>query len=349
MVLSRLTALAFACLIPAMAMGDTLKFKNGDSLTGTFVREEDGKIVFKSDVVGEITVPSDEATVITPADTLEVPAPSEAMADVNSGMAADEGEISPPPDAPEGEGDEESEKNAFDKGVLKAKSYVDYIVPEGWSGKFNFGVSYVDTSTTSQAWNANLTAKKDSGLNHYGVYAFYNFTSQKDANGVQSKTLDKWGGGFTYSRDLTERWFLQSDTDYLRDLVKNINHQVTETVSLGYKVINEEDFTFSLLPGVAGQYIDSEGFNEHWLFYGTFGDELMYRFNETFRVEQDAGIRVSPLNVNDYQAYFNAAFVAKLTDWIDASLNYQYTYDTTVGPGGVKGEQQIIFALGVPF
>lgn len=344
----RLTALAFVGLLPALALADTLKLANGDTLTGSLVSSNGEQIVFKSDILGEITVPADKAEIVTPPVSQDVPTASEAMADVNSGLASDEGEVSAPAATPE-EKQAEEDKNAFDKGVLKAKSYVDYIVPEGWSGKLKFGVSYVDTKTTSQAWAASLDAKKDAGKNHYGVYAFYNFTSQVDQNAVQSKTLDKWGGGFTYSRDLSERWFLQSDTDYLRDLVKDINHQVTETVSLGYKVVNEEDFTFSILPGVAGQYIDAQGFNKHWIFYGTLGDELMYRFNQTFRVEQDAGIRLSPENTSDYQVYFNAAFIAKLTDWIDASLNYQYTYDTTVGPGGVKGEQQIIFALGVPF
>lgn len=331
------TSLAFV-LLSCATFADTLQFNNGDTLSGTLVSNEGGTIVFKSDIIGEIAVPADQATVVGASI-------SEAAEDVVSAAAADGGETVDPSLGDSGE----EENNAFDKGVMKAKSYVDYIVPEGWSGKVNLGVSYVDTNTSSQAWTAKIAAKKDAGKNHYGVGAFYNFTSQTDSAGIEEKTLDKWGGYFSYSRDISERWFLQSDTDYLRDLVKNINHQATETLSLGYKVVNEEDFTFNILPGIAGQYIEAEGFNENWIFYATFSEELMYKFNETFRVEQDAGIRVNPTDTSEYQLYANAAFIAKLTEWIDASLNYQYSYDTTVGPGSNRGEQQIIFALGVPF
>lgn len=45
---------------PAAAEPDVLVFKNGDQLTGKVVRGVGGNLVFKSDVVGEITVPLDK-------------------------------------------------------------------------------------------------------------------------------------------------------------------------------------------------------------------------------------------------------------------------------------------------
>src|SRR5215471_13221432 len=39
---------------------DFVVFKNGDKLTGTLERAVGGSIIFKSDVVGEVTVPMDK-------------------------------------------------------------------------------------------------------------------------------------------------------------------------------------------------------------------------------------------------------------------------------------------------
>lgn len=43
-------------LLPAFSRADSITFKNGETLTGTWEQVEGGKIVFKSDNVGEITV-----------------------------------------------------------------------------------------------------------------------------------------------------------------------------------------------------------------------------------------------------------------------------------------------------
>ena len=51
---------AFAAGIPLLAQTkpapDTITFTNGDHLTGTFVREDGGKVLFHSDIAGDITV-----------------------------------------------------------------------------------------------------------------------------------------------------------------------------------------------------------------------------------------------------------------------------------------------------
>lgn len=339
----RIIALASLALTVAVVRADVLEFTNGDRISGSFVSEEDGMITFRSDLLGELTVSADSAKVLFASD-------GEA-ADAAAAIEAQALGAAPTPDEPteKQRKDVKEEADDFNAMVDRFREKFQSYIPQGWTGNFRFGLSFVDTNTSTEAWNLNLRASKKSGLNNYALRAFYNFSKQTQTNGTTNKTLDKWGGGFVYSRDLSERWFLQSDTDYLRDLVKNIDHQVTQTVSLGYKVYDTETFKLSLLPGVAGQYLEAQGFNERWLGYVTFGDEMSYIFNSIFRLEQSAGIRLNPTDTSEYQWNANLAFISKLSDWIEASLNYQYTYDSTVGPGKVRGEQQITFALGIPF
>src|SRR5258708_29907231 len=45
---------------PAAPPSDVVVFKNGDQLTGTLVRGVGDSVIFKSDIVGEVTVPMDK-------------------------------------------------------------------------------------------------------------------------------------------------------------------------------------------------------------------------------------------------------------------------------------------------
>ncbi|MGH9593789.1 MAG: DUF481 domain-containing protein, partial [Bryobacteraceae bacterium] len=55
-----LIALALLCCAVSVAGADTIVFKNGDKLTGTFVRADGAKVTLKSDVAGEVTVAADK-------------------------------------------------------------------------------------------------------------------------------------------------------------------------------------------------------------------------------------------------------------------------------------------------
>lgn len=51
--------LALMC-VSGVALGDTVTFKNGDKLTGTFVSVRGGNLALKSDVLGDVSVPLDK-------------------------------------------------------------------------------------------------------------------------------------------------------------------------------------------------------------------------------------------------------------------------------------------------
>jgi len=76
LVLLSLIASPFAQLASAQekpgAITDVVIFKNGDQLTGKFVRSTAGNIIFKSDVVGEVTVSLDKVKELRPSNSYVV-------------------------------------------------------------------------------------------------------------------------------------------------------------------------------------------------------------------------------------------------------------------------------------
>lgn len=322
---------------------DMLKFPNGDILSGDLIAVEDGVIVFANPLIGEIRVPADEVELVrTEADPATAPTPAEVA--VATQVAA---ELTAAPDAEEAETEEE--RSAFYRGVDQARDYFNYIVPGGWTGRLAFGVAFTQTNIKTEDWNLNLRARKESGKNRYRTHGFYEYKTQTNQANVTTRQLDKYGANFTYQRDLYDKFFLQSVSGYQRDRVKQIRHEATQSLGIGYRIYDTDKLKLSITPAVTAQYKDGPGIDRRWIGYTTLFQELSYQFNDVLRVEQTAEGSVNPTRTSEYEYGLSIALIAKLTDWIDASLSYENNYDATVGSGGNRREEKIIFALGIPF
>src|SRR5947209_3877310 len=66
---------ALACLATLPVKADELRMANGDHITGTFIKHVDGKIFFKSAILGDIAIPDNQAEIVlAPVATTSTPA-----------------------------------------------------------------------------------------------------------------------------------------------------------------------------------------------------------------------------------------------------------------------------------
>ena len=310
--------------------------------------QENGVITFSSPMLGTLQIPEADAEVQTQQEASEEvsgPAiPTEATQMADAGGAPETVSES---DSETAKAEQQAED--WDAKIAEWKKAFETIIPEGWHGKISLGYTYTNSNSRKTAFVTKFNAKMDDDVHHYGIRAFYEFGDTVNSNGVKSVDTDKYGGGFNYKWDFEKDWFLTSDTSYLKDQVRDIQDQLTETVGVGYRIFNEEDLKLSVTAGISGQYNDVAGTAQKWYYYGTAGNSFEYHFNKYFRVEQNAYIRMDPSDTNNYQYNFYLGGIVKLTEWIEASLSYNANYDNIVGPGTKKLEENIIFALGVPF
>ncbi|WP_309384493.1 DUF481 domain-containing protein [Cerasicoccus frondis] len=336
-----LTSLA----ICSLASADTLVLNNGDRITGSLISQGDGVITFRSDLLGELSVPDTNATVELP--EAAPPSTAEAAAAVNATTASTK--------APKKKEEPMSEKkqeevNMVTQSILDAQSWMDEnVIPEGWSGKLSFGFSYLESNTDTTAINFDLNGKKDAAPHHYAYDIYYQYSRQTQTNGGVNKNQDQYGAEFEYDYDISELMFLNTSLSYLRNQVKDIRHQADLDIGLGFHVINNEDMTLDIIPAYTLQYKDAEGVSQKWYNLATLKESYVYHFSEIVRFEQTAYGSIEPGDTNNYQYGFTAALISKLADWVEASLAYELTYDNTVGTGGVKKEQQIIAGIGIPY
>lgn len=336
--LKRITILA-ACLTAFAALQTTasaaiVTLKNGDRITGEILSQADDSITIKTELFGTLTVPAADASIeLTEADK---PATEEATA-----TAATEDQPS--------EALTPEQVSEFHAAVARAREWVNGIIPEGWSGRFSLGANFTETSSKTTGLTTALNAQKDSGDNHYTIFAFYDYKNSVNQEGVQDKQLDKWGGGFKYRHDLGEHFFFLSNSSYLRDQVKDIRHEFTQDIGIGYYFYNDADMILYVAPAFTPQYKDAEGVGKKWYYMATVLQEFKFKINESVRIEQSAQGSIEPGDDNNYSYKAKIAAITKLTDWIDLIVSYSYSWDNTIGEGGSKREQIATVSLGIPF
>ena len=188
---------------------DQLVFPNGETLTGTIVKEEGNIVTFKSPYLGTIHAKKSETTVIqdksTPptlstldSDLSEAETPTTPSKDADKAIT----EASPPP------ADAEENKPWWKR----------WKKPDNWSGKATVGISerwgQKDTEDINLA--AELEIKKPK--KNYKWSAYYDYGEQDG-----EKNTDMYGAEYRYRYDLTERTFLQATTIYTHDGIKEIH------------------------------------------------------------------------------------------------------------------------------
>lgn len=340
-----LVCLASIALLHAEEEKITLQLSNGDRLQGALIETTETAYIIQSPILGRLEIPRDQATVVQP-EVLEIPTEAQMMVatdDPSLGLAETTEEAA---DLPE-------ERTLSERVADTWQDWVSSVVPEGWSGRASFGLAQTNTTSKKFEITTRLTASKTSGLNTYTPRLFYNYTRETSVAGVTSTTTDNYGAGFDWRRNLDDyinnRWYLESDTGYRVDEVKNIRHEATQFLFLGYKLWDTDDLKIDVSAGPGLRYIDAAGFDQKWLFLPAIRQSISYKLNSILRFEQSGTYAINAGNVNQQSMTFNAGLIAAVSRVFDVALRYSNQYDTIVAPGALKTEERITLAIELPF
>ena len=243
----------------------------------------------------------------------------------------------------------------FDKDESWLEAYREFVhsaVPENWDFLFKGGLDYKNTSskTISYAFSFDGHTAWDD-LNDFKFNAYYEYAAETPESGVKSSTVDKYGIGTNYKRylEIENTWYLTNMLSYGVDTIKGIKDQVDEMVGMGrtFKFL-EEKLVVNLAVGPAGRYINAYDYDQHWAALVTLNQDLVWDFHEYARLEQNFYIGENVLNVHQYNAIFGIGLVFKLSDLINLSARYSYSYDAINSSEAQKSEQRIILGFEIP-
>jgi putative salt-induced outer membrane protein YdiY len=328
----RLLLIALLCVPAARAV--ELHLKNGDRITGQLVGRENGHIVFRSPILGELRVPHDQAVVVdtpqTPVESLAGIPPSAATLP-KPGTGATAVIADPSPKSPP------------------------------WRGKMEFGFLQQTGRKDNVQVSLRADAERTAGPNSYRAEARALYGEQ-----YEETTSDRYDGLFRWRHELGPRTFSQLQSSYTKDRVKLIDDNAEQNVGVGYRILQKPRHSGSIGVGVTAQYRRAVGVESGTNYLGELFEDYSYRLTGRLTITQDASILYSPDersryvstgqgfiptddSATNYRLRFNSALQGKVSERVSLNLRFEYEFDNAILDPKAKVDQRLTTSIGYGF
>ncbi|HPC93854.1 MAG TPA: DUF481 domain-containing protein [Sedimentisphaerales bacterium] len=336
-----LTAICLG-LLSAMVQADELYLKNGDRLTGTLVRLTDGKLVFKADAAGEVTVAL--------ADVLTFSTTGPAEVHLKDGTVLSQPILAAEPGT-----------FAIDTGTtLRAQTFqlADLASmnpppkpPVKWTGSISAGVTATSGNTSTEAVNANISLARRSEKDRTTASADYARGKQEDPDtGEERTTEDWWRAKAQYDYFFSKKFFGFVNGSYEKDAIAELDRRVVVGGGAGYQWIESPRTNFSTSVGLASLY---EKFDNATDSNSELSAQAGYNFdhqlNNTVKFLHDLTYYPALEKFSDYYLTTTAELRASLTKTMFASFKTIFNYDATPAEGRSSTDVKYIFSVGMTF
>ncbi len=340
--LQKLIVLLFVALLVGSSYGDELILKNGDRLTGKIVHLVDGKMLFKSDVAGEVTVE------LTNIQTLSSDEPITVNLKDKTGLnqklvGADAGRFGVA-------GSDSLAAQQF--AVADIISINPPIKPAPkWTGDVSVGITSTHGNTKTEMISANANATKRTEKDRMTVNADYAKGQQEDPVTKETVTIeDWWRAKGKYDYFFSKKKYGYIDGRYEKDAVAELDRRMIVGVGGGYQWIESENMNFSTEFGLASLY---EKFDNQTESNSEISFQVGYNFDKKLRknIKFTHDLTYYPAidKFSDYYLTTTAGIRADFTEKIFATFKAIFNYDETPAVGRGNTDTKYFFGLGYRF
>jgi putative salt-induced outer membrane protein YdiY len=313
-----LTLLAASLSLSLVCDGAVVELVGGDRLSGKIVAKDNASITLETRFLGRVVVPASAVAKVT--DDAPVAAKAEPPL--------------PPPSPPT-----RPPQSGFWARVNPLA---------GWKSNLSVGLGYLSGVKDSRSSAIAFDTERKWTLDElrFELLQQYEMTTTDGQDNVSQDSLKVLG---RYRHNVSERIFLQSETQYSYDNVKGIDTDVRESLGLGWRVINGKTLTLALTPAVTAQYQVIEGDALDPIYSPTLFEEFSWTLNPSTGFRQEFSV-LFPVN-GDADPTWHASFSLKrrLSGIFSLNLLYVYDYDGTVGEGVEAAQQSLNLMLGASF
>ena len=345
---------------------DVLKLKNGDVINGTWERVVGGSLVFKSDVMGEITVD------ISKIESLETTTPAVALlpkgATVKGRLeVTPQGKWQLVPSAPAAAQPVEQFVAAYpEKKLAKLERNMHAKPWQDWNGTTNLGYSLITGDTQSRSFNANVGAThilpNVPGMsvkwrsNFFLTALFSHAKSSGSPTEISSNTFssglrqDRLFESSNFVFGLMQYDYIQPQGIKLRqtygggfgrDIIHNPKLDVSLLGGLTYVRTNLENTTaFPLPPGTSLLQNSAEAL---------VGEKVSAKLTKWLNLVHDINFYPNLSQTGEYRFDTSTALAVPLTKRLSFSISYVDFYLSNPLPGAHKNNATISTGLGVNF
>jgi putative salt-induced outer membrane protein YdiY len=318
---------------------DELVLKNGDRLTGKIVHLVGGKLVFKSDVAGQVTVSLSNIQTFSSDDQITVNLKD------NTGfkqkvLSAGAGRF-----AVEGTEDLKSQQFAVADIVS-----INPPIPK-WTGDISVGITSTHGNTKTEMISANANATKRTEKDRTTASADYAKGEQEDPDTGETVTIeDWWRARGKYDYFFSKKAYGYLDVRYEKDAVAELDRRVIVGVGGGYQWIESDEMNFSTELGLASLY---EKFDNQTDSNSELSLQLGYNFDkklrENIKFTHDLTYYPAIDKFSDYYLTTTAGIRADFTEQLFLTLKAIFNYDVTPAIGRGSTDTKYFLGFGYRF
>jgi putative salt-induced outer membrane protein YdiY len=333
-----LPALLLAAALCDDASGDTVKLKNGDSLTGAVVHILDGKLTLKTDAAGDVVI--DLAQVATFSTDVSI---TVELADgtLHAGKASfgDDGTVR-----------FEAETFAGETLVITDLASVNRPpkAPQEWTGSIVGASTWVRGNTHSQATalDANASLRRDE--DRISLAAWYRAARQRDrSTGNESTTERRFGASGKYDYFFPDsKAYAYVNLSGERDDIAAVDFRFVAGAGLGNQFIEDDHTKLSAEAGLALFHENYAGPTDDVSAISLrAAGKFDHRFNEAHTTFAEAELYKVFEDWNDYFVRARAGFRQQITGSFFAQEWVDWNWDPT--PAAGKERVDVIYYAGV--
>ena len=338
--------LALCALVPLRA--EVVVLTNGDRITGSVVKLENGKLTLKSEYAGVIVLPWEAVASLSGKTALNfalndgqlvVGAPSLKEGRLQI-LTASAGAVDTGKEIVKTIRSKE-EQLVYD---TEMDRYRNPRLVDLWAGFVDLGFARAQgnarTGTVSVSANASRVTSRDK----IGVY-FTSLNASSNIGGKSLTTANAMRGGVGYNLNVSPKAFAFAFTDLEFDEFQSLDLRFAPAGGLGYHVYKGESLVFDLSGGA--------GLNKEFFSTGLrrtsgealAGEELIYKLSGAASLRQKMTIYPNLTDRGDYRLNFDMSAVTAIRKW----LGWQFTVSNRLlsNPAPGRKRNDILVTTGV--
>ena len=355
--------LASVISVVAPSNAAELHLRNGDRVTGELINRVDGKIHFRSPLLGDLVVSETDAAII---ESVDVPVES------LTGLPPAKAKPKPTPPkttpnqaAPAVAGTPAAPGTA----VAKAPTPGSPAKPSAgapeklgkWKGKVELGFQQQSGRQDGLTTTVRADAERERGRNQIKGSMRYLYGEINDRINT-----DRADASLRWRYQLSPRVFAQSLTSFLTDDVKQIDQNYEQNLGFGYALLKRDRHVVNVGGGATAQYRQAVNIDNGMALLGEVFQDYTYKINGRITLIQDLLAQYSPVtkdqyilrngtlvatsgDVQNYRVRFNSTLQGRVTDRISMNLRFEYEFDNTIADRDAKSDQRISSSLGYAF
>jgi putative salt-induced outer membrane protein YdiY len=318
---------------------DELVFTNGDRLTGKMDHALKGKLVFKSDIAGKITVDMSKIQTFSTDEAIEV--------HLKDGNILTQKVVSSKAGRFAIEGTEAVKAREFD---LADISSINPPEPK-WTGNVSAAVTSTHGNTKTEAISASANLSKRTEKDRTKLSADYARGKQEDPDTGQQKTTENWWRTKAkYDYFFTKKFYGYLDGRYETDKIAELDRRVIVGGGGGYQWIETEDTKFSTEGGLASLYEKYENQTDSSAeLSAQLGYNLDKKLTKNLKLVHDLTYYPSTEKFSDYYLTSTGEIRAHFTEKMFVNFKVILNYDTTPAIDAGTTDTKYMLGLGYSF